>query len=72
MDYADFIGVICDVYVVFTYNIPCFRTIVNRKIFPGILPEPYPAIFNRILIEIPFLFKEKSCIIGASEEPVKG
>jgi hypothetical protein len=72
MDYADFIGVICDVYVVFTYNIPCFRTIVNRKIFPGILPEPYPAIFNRILIETPFFFKEKSCIIGASEEPVKG
>lgn len=72
MNYADFIGAMCNIYVAFTYNIPCFRTIVNRKIFPGISPEPYPAIFNRILIEIHFFFKEKSCIIGASEEPVKG
>ena len=72
MDYADFIGAIFNIYVVFIYNIPCFRTIVNRKIFPEIFPEPYPAIFNRILIEIHFFFKEKSCIIGASEEPVKG
>lgn len=72
MNYADFIGAMCNIYVVFIYNIPCFRTIVNRKIFPEIFPEPYPAIFNRILIETPFFFKEKSCIIGASEEPVKG
>ncbi len=72
MDYADFVGAIFNIYVAFTYNIPCFRTIVNRKIVPGIFPEPCSAIFNRILIETPFFFKEKSCIIGASEEPVKG
>jgi hypothetical protein len=72
VDYADFIGEKSDIYVMFIYNIPYFRAVVNRKIFPGISPEPYPAIFNRILIETPFFFKEKSCIIGASEEPVKG